>query len=158
MNVHNASERLPLLIAPTPSRWLRALVIGQCGVALLALRLLWPQLSTYQQFAVILLLPLAATLVIGAWRRTPALGGAPCWLRLDGMGWGWWLPNATALPHFSDPGQRLAGDSYCSRWLVILRFEGGRPRQLVIPRDALPAALFRQLRVRLRLQRTGEAG
>jgi len=46
---------------------------------------------------------------------------------------------------------RLAAHAFVMPWLVILYFQG-RPRQLVLLPDMLPAPAFRQLRVRLRLE------
>ncbi len=52
----------------------------------------------------------------------------------------------------------LREDSYCSRWLVILRFRTrmGRSRQLILLPDSLPADDFRRLRVRLMQIRAGD--
>lgn len=46
---------------------------------------------------------------------------------------------------------RLAGHAFIMPWLVILYFRG-RPRQLVLLPDMLPAEAFRRLRVRLRME------
>jgi len=46
---------------------------------------------------------------------------------------------------------RLAAHAFVMPWLVILYFQG-RPRHLVLLPDMLAAQVFRQLRVRLRLE------
>lgn len=140
----------PLVLEPRPSRWLISLsVFFHMGtLPLIVLFAEWPWPLRVMLMSVVLL---SLWLMLGklAWRRSPGYIQRAMWQ--TGKDWRLMRCDGRTLT------AELQPSSFLHPWLVVLnlRVEGRRlPISLVLARDSLDAASFRQLRVRL----TVEAG
>ncbi|MEX1080386.1 MAG: protein YgfX [Halofilum sp. (in: g-proteobacteria)] len=125
----------PLTLEPGASPALRTIVSGLYGLA--ACGLLWLP-------AVWIVVGMTVLVVsgLGEWRRQT--GCAVC-LR-------WQADGYWEQPGVEEPACLLAS-TFLSRWLVVLALDDGRRvRRWAIPRDAVPAAQWRRLRARLRVE------
>ncbi len=135
----NRSDK-PLALEPVPSRYLFCFGLILHLLALVALLL-------PMELPVVMRLAMFAGLLFSLYRfwqhRQGPAGIEKIILTADGV---WKLAGQKGL----DVAE-LREDSYCSRWLVILRFRTrlGRSRQQLLLPDSLPADDFRRLRVRL---------
>lgn len=88
--------------------------------------------------------------LVDSWRQYVCLKGRKAVIQLSQRHAHFWQLETAEGERFL---ARLAGESICTPWLVVLNFR--QPKQwfatsVVIPRDAMDADSFRRLRVRLR--------